>query len=74
VSGQWLAKETSDTAVHVVPLDDVTVHEFSEDCPCGPHARIVPCEGRSAGWVHTHHSVDGREFSEPDYSDATEED
>ncbi|MDX3520707.1 hypothetical protein [Streptomyces scabiei] len=67
MSGQWLAQEVSDTAVHTVPLDDVIVHDFAADCPCGPTARPIPREGRPDGWVHTHHSLDGREFNEPDH-------
>jgi hypothetical protein len=67
MSGQWLAQEVSDTAVHTVPLDDVIVHDFSEACPCGPRSRVIPREGRPDGWVYTHHSLDGRELNEPDY-------
>lgn len=67
MSGQWLAQEVSDIEVHAVPLDDVIVHEFSTACPCGPRARTIPREGRPDGSVYTHHSVDGREFSEPDF-------
>ena len=64
---QWLAQDTSGTAVHAVPLDDVIVHDFSEDCPCGPRPRRIPRDGRPDGWTFTHHSLDGREFNEPDY-------
>jgi hypothetical protein len=67
VSGQWLAQRVSGTEVHTVPLDDEIVHEFSTDCPCGPRARCIPREGRADGWTYTHHSVDGREFNEPDH-------
>ena len=67
MSGQWLAQEVSDTEVHAVPLDDEIVHDFSEECPCGPRKRMIPREGRPDGWVYTHHSLDGREFSEPDH-------
>lgn len=67
MSGQWLAQEVSDTEVHAVPLDDTIVHEFSPGCPCGPGARVIPRAGRPDGWVYTHHSVDGREFNEPDH-------
>lgn len=66
MSGQWLAREVSDTAVHAVPLDDLIVHDFSEDCPCGPRARTIPRDGRPDGWIYTHHSLDSRELSEPD--------
>lgn len=68
MSGQWLAQEVSDTEVHAVPLDDVIVHEFAPDCLCGPRSRCIPREGRADGWTYTHHSVDGREFNEPDYT------
>lgn len=66
MSGQWLAKEVSDTTVHAVPLDDLIVHDFSEDFPCGPGARTISRDGRPDGWIYTHHSLDGRELNEPD--------
>ena len=44
--------------VHVVPLDDLIVHEFNFDCVCGPTPD--PDEGK----VVIHHSLDGRERDE----------
>ena len=67
MSGQWLGQETNDTTFHVVPLDDLIVHDFSENCPCGPRPRRIPRDGRPDAWTYTHHSLDGREFNEPDY-------
>lgn len=46
--------------IHVFPLDDLIDHvtDDPESCLCGP----TVSEG-----VVKHHSLDGREFSEPDY-------
>ncbi|MFI8351339.1 hypothetical protein [Streptomyces sp. NPDC085596] len=63
---QWLGQQVSDTDFHVVPLDDLLVHDFSQTCACGPRSRVIVREGPD-GWVHTHHSLDGRELNEFDY-------
>jgi hypothetical protein len=47
--------------VHVVPTNDLVEHDSTLDCPCGPDWEV------ETGLV-THHSLDGREFAEPDYS------
>lgn len=67
MSGQWLTQQTSPIDVHVLPLDDVIVHDHNDSCPCGPEARIGPRNNGVDGWIHTHHSLDGREFTEPGY-------
>lgn len=54
--------------VHVMPNDDLVVHDSSEDCVCGPD-----CEFISGGAVFVHHSLDGRERDErTGYDRATE--
>lgn len=47
--------------IHVIPTNDLIVHTCSADCPCGPTKKDPELE------VYTHHSLDGREFNEPDY-------
>lgn len=46
---------------HVYPVNDLVEHELVDDeCVCGPRVEFV--EG---GKVVVHHSLDGREASEP---------
>lgn len=40
-------------------------HEFSEDCVCGPRCVPVERDDGSISWVYVHHSLDGRELTEP---------
>lgn len=55
--------------VHVYPVNDVVEHDTDTDeCPCGPTLEAVSNDDGSYGWVLTHHSMDGREFAEADYS------
>lgn len=51
-------------AVHVVPVDDVIAHDYSDECVCGPAAEPVKRDDGSVGWVVVHHSLDGREAAE----------
>jgi len=37
------------------------------DCPCGPRTTPVERDDGSISWLITHHSLDGRELTEPDY-------
>lgn len=56
------------SAVHVYPNNDVLEHDTDTDeCLCGPTVESVPAGEGSFGWLVTHHSMDGREFDEPDY-------
>lgn len=64
VAGQWLTQQTADNVVHVVPLDDLIVHDFADDCPCGPTTRPSPMPRGRVGWIVTHHSLAGREATE----------
>jgi hypothetical protein len=52
--------------IHVLPVNDLIEHEDVGDaCPCGITA--IPVEREedgSMGWVHKHHSLDGRELRE----------
>jgi hypothetical protein len=50
--------------VHVIPVDDLIEHSYSEACPCGPRAEAVKRDDGSVGWLHVHHSLDGREHHE----------
>lgn len=50
--------------VHVYPTGDWIEHDTTGNpCPCGPRVEYV-----AGGVVYTHHSLDGREFVEPDYA------
>lgn len=47
---------------HVYPLDDAVGHEVDGGvCACGPKLDPVKREDGSMGWIHIHHSLDGRE-------------
>lgn len=61
VTKQWLTSQREDDSVHVIPLDDVIVHDFDDDCSCGPSLEYV--DGNANARLFTHHSLDGREFS-----------
>ena len=61
---RWLTTFDDRDDVHVVPLDDLTDHPLTEDCVCGPLTEPVPGEDGSIGWLHVHHSLDGREANE----------
>ena len=50
--------------VHVIPLSDLVDHEASDGCVCGSAVEVVKRADGSVGWMHTHHSLDGREAHE----------
>lgn len=55
------------STVRVSPTDDLIEHVTDGvDCPCGPTTEPVMREDGSSGWLVTHHSLDGRELTEPD--------
>ena len=57
---------TDPDTYHVYPTGDLIEHEATGDgCPCGPALEAVPRDDGSYGWLLTHHSLDGREKSEP---------
>jgi len=65
-SNLWAALRlpTSNTA-HVIPVADHIIHDIGQGgCVCGP--TIEPCQRAdgSDGWIHIHHSLDGREYAE----------
>lgn len=49
--------------VHVLPPNDLVLHEPDDDCVCGPASRIVEghddCDHADI-WIHVHHALDGR--------------
>ena len=61
----WLADDDQ-RHVHVVPINDLLVHEmdFDGDCPCGPSSQLVTRADGSDAWLFTHDSLDGRELTE----------
>ncbi|WP_405375969.1 MULTISPECIES: hypothetical protein [unclassified Microbacterium] len=55
--------------VHVVPVNDLIEHvDDGTPCPCGPRTEPVERDEGTIGWVELHHSLDGREYDEPDYT------
>lgn len=53
---------------HGSPIDDQVKHDTSTtqpDCACGPEVQPVQRDDGSMGWVIVHHSLDGREQTEP---------
>jgi len=55
--------------VHVYPTGDVIEHDVGGgECPCGPSTEPVPRPDGSMGWLIKHHSLDGREFTEHNYT------
>ena len=54
------------TTPHVVPTDDLVLHDSSggQPCVCGPTTVPVEREDGSMGWMVVHHSLDGRERTE----------
>lgn len=50
--------------VDVFPLDDLIAHDTVGDCVCGPLIVFIAGDDGSDNWMHTHHSLDGREASE----------
>ena len=56
-------------AVHVYPSRDLVEHDTdNDDCVCIPTIEAVPGDDGSFGWLHIHHSLDGREAREQDGS------
>lgn len=50
---------------HVMPDQDIVEHQTSEDCVCGPQTEILLAwDGSTAGYIHVHSSLDGRELAE----------
>ncbi len=56
--------------LHVLPVNDIIEHEEDFNCVCGPDVQFNnPETGEfyDDGPIVKHHSLDGRELSEPDY-------
>ena len=55
------------SAVHVVPTNDLIRHDSSggQTCVCGPTEQPVEGDNGTVRWLVVHHSLDGRERSEP---------
>lgn len=52
--------------VHVYPERDLVEHDTdSDECVCGPTVEAVPDDEGGFGWLLLHHSLDGRELTEP---------
>lgn len=53
--------------VHVHPLNDLIAHDIEPDtsCVCVPRVELIDNPDGPDGWMHVHHSLDGREHHEP---------
>ncbi len=52
--------------VHVLPVGDLVPHdEIGDECVCGPATKAIKADDGSIDWLVVHHSLDGREPSEP---------
>lgn len=60
----WLTTWDGDHA-HITPLNDDIGHDQRPTCICQPRSEYVATSVGDA-WIHTHHSLDGRELTEPD--------
>lgn len=63
------ATDTTGDEIHVMPIGDLVEHETTSLCLCGPTGEIIGPEdtGGRPAMMYIHHSLDGRELSEPDY-------
>ncbi|OIH82000.1 hypothetical protein BLJ79_21540 [Arthrobacter sp. UCD-GKA] len=50
---------------HVIPMNDEVPHVEAPECVCGPAPELIERPNGDA-WLITHHSLDGRERTEPD--------
>jgi hypothetical protein len=54
----WGVYEDRD-AVHVIPENDLIVHDHDDSCVCGPFSEMVAGPGGD-GWLVVHEALDGR--------------
>jgi hypothetical protein len=59
-----------DNEAHIIPTGDIIDHTLTDECVCGPRNEPVRRGDGSYGWLVAHSSIDGREFTEPDYTGA----
>lgn len=50
--------------IHILPVNDLVDHDSDAECVCGPTAEPVERDDGTIGWLHIHHSLDGRELTE----------
>ena len=53
----WKGFKTTD--IHVIPIDDTSVHALDRACRCKPRVEI-----RGSSFVYVHKAFDGRDFLE----------
>lgn len=56
---------------HITPDDDLIEHENRSDCVCNPSEEEITSSSGRPGWIYMHHSLDGRELNEPDFTPTT---
>jgi hypothetical protein len=70
--GRWMIVDAEDSsAVHVLPLDDLTTHSPTDDCVCGADVEPIERLDGSLAYVITHPSLDGRERKPFDHNNQT---
>ena len=47
----------TDTGTHFYPLRDGVGHEPTDDCPCGPTARLEECADHGDTYHYRHHPL-----------------
>lgn len=61
----WRLVEPEEFVKHVVPRQDIVVHDVSEGCVCGPAGYVMSghdeCDHPDV-WIHQHHALDGRRY------------
>lgn len=55
----WLV-EVTDTSTHILPLNDIVLHEQAPNCHCQPKTEMLP----NGNLMLIHNSYDGREYIE----------
>lgn len=61
----WTTTQLEDWTIHVHPDNDAIPHVLTEGCICGPTPELHEAKDGGDNWLYIHHSLDGREASEP---------
>lgn len=62
--GWTITGDQQKAETHIRPVLDLTLHDASPDCVCGPTVEIIQKPGFRDLHQYTHHSLDGRELIE----------
>lgn len=58
VDEAWTLVRTDRGNQHVMPKEDLVLHEAAPDCVCMPSPVPVHDDGAIIGWVWNHHALD----------------